>query len=351
MLNKDQKQSAESNSVAVQAGGDVSIVYAGLTFEDAKAVALDVFKANFHELAKIASEVANQRAMEITEEFLRKLQAEYPNGIGKSQEPDFQHALFMVQKEYALNGDQDLGDLLVDLLVDRSKQDKRNILQIVLNESINTAPKLTSEQLAVLAIIFLLKYTQNHGVGNHDLLGDYLDKHVNPFVDSLVTNTSCFQHLEFAGCGSIQLSSYQLEDVFLNVYRGLFSKGFDESELSERGISIGLDNRLFITCLNDSTKIQVKANNKDVLTNLFDAYSIGSDDREKISTLLDLNLMTQDEVRDKCIHIRPYMEGLFEAWNNSSMRSFTLTSVGMSIGHANLKRLIGEFADLSIWIN
>jgi hypothetical protein len=28
-----------------------------------------------------------------------------------------------------------------------------------------------------------------------------------------------------------------------------------------------------------------------------------------------------------------------------------LTSVGISIGHANIKRLVGEFAKLSIWIN
>jgi len=33
------------------------------------------------------------------------------------------------------------------------------------------------------------------------------------------------------------------------------------------------------------------------------------------------------------------------------MKKFTLTSLGIAIGHANIKRLIGEFANLSIWIN
>jgi hypothetical protein len=45
------------------------------------------------------------------------------------------------------------------------------------------------------------------------------------------------------------------------------------------------------------------------------------------------------------------MSGLFETWSGSLMKNFTLTSVGIAIGHANIKRLIGEFANLSIWIN
>ena len=48
---------------------------------------------------------------------LSKLQREHPAGLEKSYDPDFQYALFTVQKEYARNGDKDLGDLLVDLLV------------------------------------------------------------------------------------------------------------------------------------------------------------------------------------------------------------------------------------------
>lgn len=43
--------------------------------------------------------------------------------------------------------------------------------------------------------------------------------------------------------------------------------------------------------------------------------------------------------------------GLFETWSESAMKNFTLTSVGIAIGYANIKRLVGEFANLSIWIN
>ena len=354
MLSKDQTQDVRENSTAVQAGNNADVQvnnYYGLSYSDVRQVALDVFKANFYELAGAAKEVARARAEEITEEFLRKLEEDNPEGLRKSEEPDFQHALFTVQKEYARTGDKELGDLLVDLLVDRSKQNERNILQIVLNESLSTAPKLTNEQLSALAIIFLFKYTQNFNIGNHIGLGVYFDKHVFPFVDRLVKNPSCYQHLEFTGCGSIQMGEISLEEQLSHVYQGQFLKGFDVSEITTRGITIGLDNRFFIPCLNDPSKFQVNANSRENLEKRLDTAQVGSEDRTKILELFNVGKMSNDEIRQLCIKLRPYMQNAFDVWSNSTMKSFTLTSVGIAIGHANIKRLIGDFADLSIWIN
>lgn len=185
MLNKDQSQIASDRATAIQAGGNVTVNKVGLSYSEARDVALDVFRANYYELVGAAKETARARAEEITEEFFRKLVDENPTGLGKSQDPDFQHALLSVQREYARCGDKELGDLLVDLLVDRSKQDQRDILQIVLNESLITAPKLTEKHLASLAVIFLFKYTKNNTVGDHELLGQYLDRHVLPFSSKL----------------------------------------------------------------------------------------------------------------------------------------------------------------------
>lgn len=351
MFGDNQEQNVGTGAVAVQAGNDVHITQNGLSYSDVRDVALDVFRANFFQLAGPAMETAKARAEEITEDFLKKLQLENPNGFGKGQDPDFQHALYTVQREYARTGDKDLGDLLVDLLVDRSKQEQRDILQIVLNESLVTAPKLTDSHLAVLAISFLFQYTQNHSIGNHQLLGEYLDKHVLPFSSKLVTSPACFQHLEFTGCGSIQLGESPLEAILELHYAGQFFKGFDRSEIANRGILIGLDNDFFMICLNDPSKIQVRANNLETLEKNFNDNNVSVEDREKIIALFNAEKMTHPEIRETCISIRPFMESVFDTWSNSNMKSFTLTSVGMAIGHANIKRFLGEFASLSIWIN
>ncbi|MEO0685750.1 MAG: LPO_1073/Vpar_1526 family protein, partial [Cyanobacteria bacterium J06649_11] len=261
MLNKDQEQNVAEGSTAIQAGGDVTI--AGLNYADVRNVALDVFKANFYELAGVAKEIARTRAEEITEEFLSKLQQENPDGFKKSKDPDFQYALFTVQKEYARNGDKELGDLLVDLLVDRSKQEQRDILQIVLNESLTTAPKLTDSQLAALAIIFLFRYTQNFNVGNHQMFGEYLDAYAAPFVSKVVKTAACYQHLEFSGSGTVGTGQISLEKILGETYQGQFLKGFEEKEVIDKSISIGLDERFFMPCLNDPSKLQVRANSKE----------------------------------------------------------------------------------------
>lgn len=351
MLNKNQQQQVGEGATAVQAGGSVIITTVGLSYAEVRDVALDVFRANFYQLAGPAMETAKARAQEITEDFLKKLQQENPDGFGKGQDPDFQHALFTVQKEYARTGDKDLGDLLVDLLVDRSKQDQRDILQIVLNESLATAPKLTDAQLAVLAVIFLFRYTQSHHIGNHLQLGEFFDRQVLPFASKLVKNSACYQHLEFTGCGSVQMGKITLEDILDQTLPGHFLKGFDQSEIKNREVSIGLDQRFFTRCLNDPTKFQVRAYNKTFLEQSLAAQDIKPEDRVKIVALFDVGKMSTSEIREKCISIRPFMESVFDTWSDSPMKSFSLTSVGMAIGHANIKRLVGEFASLSMWIN
>lgn len=354
MLSKDQNQDVGENATAVQAGNDATVQVIhnhGLSYSEVRQVALDVFTANFYELAGAAKETARARAEEITEEFLKKLQEENPEGFSKSEEPDFQHGLLTIQREYARTGDKELGDLLVDLLVDRSKQDQRDILQIVLNESLSTAPKLTDVQLSVLAIIFLFRYSKFNKVVNHNYLAKLFDDHVLPFEGQLVKNKSCYQHLEFTGCGSIQMGESSLEQIFGSVYQGQFLKGFDASEIQTRGITVGMDDRFFIPCLNNPSKIQVNANSKETLEQNIDAAGIDIDDKAKILDLFNLGKMSNSEIREICINLRPYMEKVFDTWSDSPMKSFTLTSVGIAIGHANIKRLVGEFGNLSIWIN
>lgn len=351
MLNKDQSQDVGDRATAIQAGGSVTINNVGVSYSEARSIAQDVFQANFYQLAGIARDIAHERMEEITDLILRKLQDQNPIGLVRAGDPDFQYALFEVQKIYARNGDKDLGDLLVDLLVDRSRCEQRDILQIVLNESLATAPKLTDSHLAALAILFLFKYSQNHAIVNHEKLGEYLDKYLQPFASRVTTNPTCYQHLEFCGCGSVQLAGRTLEDILGVRYLGLFSKGFDEAEISKLNLAIGPDSRFFIPCLNDSKKLQVRALNEDQLNSYLDQNGLSSDEKAKIRQLFIVNKMNENEISEKVTSVRPYMAEIFPKWRNSSLQSFTLTSVGIAIGHANIKRLIGDFTNLKEWIS
>ncbi len=349
MLNKDQSQEVGAGALAIQAGGNVIV---GISAADARAIALDVAKATFYELTGEAREIMSVRVEEITEKVISKLEKEYPEGLKKAVDPDFQHALYMVQKQFGRTGDEQLGDLLVDLLVDRSKQDKRDILQIVLNESLEVAPKLTGSQISNLSLIFLARYTQNFKLVNLEKLGEYFDEYIHPLASDLAKNKASFQHLEFTGCGVSQLTAISLEEIYVRIYPALFSSGFDSSVLEAEQLSTEITSKFLMRCMNDGSKYQINCLNEDVLTAMVEELSVGQTDREKLSRLFNLSRMTTEQVREECIKLRPYMEGVFALWSESDMKSFSLTSVGMAIGHANVKRILGgEFSDLSIWIN
>lgn len=147
------------------------------------------------------------------------------------------------------------------------------------------------------------------------------------------------------------MGTISLETILSRTYQGQFQKGFEEKEIADRSISIGLDRRFFMQCLNNPSKLQVRENNKEALKKVLEEHKVSAEDCAQINTLFDVGTTTEPEIKNKCIEIRPYMSDLFETWSESEMKNFTLTSVGIAIGHANVKRLVGEFSDLSMWIN
>jgi len=141
---KTQQQESGDNSANYQAE---TINQYGLSYRDAKDIALDVFRENFISLSEQAKTTAKERAEELVDSFLNEVKEKNPDLLNSVQEPSMQLALYSAQKSYAKTGDKDIADLLVDILVERAEQNERNLKQIVLDESLEVVPKLTNEQL------------------------------------------------------------------------------------------------------------------------------------------------------------------------------------------------------------
>ena len=364
-----QVQKGEHGSINVHAGRDIDLgqkagdhstniqahqitIAQGPTLSEVKEIALEVFKTNFYSLAGDAADIARGRAEEITDKFLHELTQQNEEGFRQAKDPDFQYALFTVQKEYARTGDKELGDLLVDLLVDRTKQGQRSILQIVLNESLNVAPKLTADQLAMLSVVFIIKHTKNQNLYSLQALSDFLDKFLQPFVGQLTKNAVSARHLEFCGCAAVPpLIGFNIAPHFLQLYPGLFSRGFEPEELVKRTIALPSDSDMFIRCLHNANKMQLNATDETVIRTKATERKVSEPDIEKLIALNKEFLMPHTEVKEYLIRTMPYMETLFDVWEGSLLQQVTLTSVGMAIGHANVKKNVGGFTDLSIWVN
>jgi hypothetical protein len=149
----------------------------------------------------------------------------------------------------------------------------------------------------------------------------------------------------------MQVTSTSLEDILWSRYQGLFDKGFDATELAGAAFYFNRSQQLTGPCVLDSTKVQVRAQNIDHLESLILAHRVSLGDAQRLRQAFGKNRLTNPEIKTKCIELFPYMQPLFDLWTITQLHNITLTSVGIGLAHANIKRFTGEFADLSIWVN
>src|SRR5262249_24209651 len=139
-------------------------------------------------------------------------------------------------------------DLLVDALRESAKEESRSRRQLVLNESVATIGKLTTDELATLAVVFTLRYTKAQFVNSLLSLQAYLRRYIAPFVGELPQHDSAFQHLDYLRCGQLQVTQQQLGQIFRATYPGLFLRGLvpeEHPQLAE------IPRDLLVSCLHD----------------------------------------------------------------------------------------------------
>ncbi len=350
---KDDNQNQASGDDSTNLQAKSISIHQGISYSDARDIAIDVYKANYLQLSENAAQVALNRVEELTDEFLAELKERNADAIASLESPGMQHALFSAQKEYARTGDKDLESLLVDILVDRAGTTERTIKQIVLDEALSVAPKLTLEQMDALTVYFLIVRTHDHMVVNLDTFAAYLDSNIAPFVDALATDTSCYEHLEYTGCGALSLvgSIKPIGEFYRHNYTGLFMKGFEEEEWKKRfPESPGLFKWAVTKCLHDPSKLQINAINETIFEQQCETHGVSDDEQTKLKQLFHMSLMSASEIKDYILRVRPNLQKLFDVWENTQMSKLSMTTVGIAVAHANFRRRTGTQLDLNVWV-
>jgi len=348
-----------SDKNKMQEGGDGSSniqaenvnVYNGLSYTEVKEIANDIFKDNFLKVKNEAAKIASERAEEISEQIISRVNKTTPNLLEEFSKPAMQEALFIAQKEYAKSGDKDLGELLVDIIVDRAKAPQRNILQIMLDESLQVASKLTISQLDTLTFIFLITRARKVDLRTFEEFKEHFKYLVCPFIDNLSTRDSDYQYLEYLRCGNIRAVDFGgLERVLIEAYRGFFSNGFTYEDLKNKFTNPDQIKNMIVKCLHDQTKLQFSSFDKQILE--IDANKAGLDkiSKEKLKSFFLSTTKSPSEVRDILLEIDPKIETALMIWQGTPMGKFQLSGVGVTLAHANFRRRTGKTMDLSIWI-
>lgn len=216
-MRNNQDASAGANSTVNQAGRDITVnnVQSDMTYERVRTISLDVFKANFYDLGEDVRQIANKRAEEITNQFIEKLLSENPHLLENTSDPDIRYDLFDIQKAYARFGDTEMAELLIDVLVQRTKAED-SFSSIVLNEALTVIPKLTKFQINILSVLYVIESVRYINPG-HKTISSFYDAFLSPFIDDrlLPKNHQFYLHLQSCGCLAVTLmANLKLVDIF-----------------------------------------------------------------------------------------------------------------------------------------
>jgi hypothetical protein len=314
-------------------------------------VLVDGFQASTSLPPGPAHSVALARAAAFARSLADRLCAENASADGLLADPGFLYAAQAALVEHSQAGDPLLAGVLVELLIDRAASQPRSMRQLVIEDALTTAPRLTEAQLAGLTLAFLLRYAQHDELVDHLSLGDYFDRYLHPLLDHFPPLPADLQRLQLVGCGTFDAEEVALEAILADVYQGLFVSGLTKDDILVRQMLIEpTDRRFFRSSLLNPTRWQVRARNQQQLIRLCAEHRVSARDREQLLELMRQSALTPAEVRRWCLSLRPYLEPVFEAWDASPLCRLALTPAGIAIARANAARLTGAFADLRIWV-
>ena len=331
-------------------------VYQGMGYADTKALCLDVIRDELNKYKADALMEAERRNTELFEQVmlrLSQLKMTDAQALVEFQNPSMQNDYYEAQKAYIKAGTPELSSVLSDILVKRINEPTRTLLQIALGEAIQVAPKLIKSQMATLALAFMLMHTVRLSVNSHRSFSDYLRTEVLPvYHDGVSEKHSEFQHLVFTGCGQTSAFQKALPQLIRSSYPGLFMNGFIKEAMPSNSSGVNLYDaypQLFVNCLNDTSKWQIRTMTEAILTDLMDENNVTEADKVILINLFKENQMSDQETEKLIVRLVPEMQSVFDYWN-SSISHLSLTSVGIVIGAQYCKQITGQDYDLSIWI-
>ncbi|MCD2465079.1 hypothetical protein MBT42_16085 [Streptomyces sp. MBT42] len=341
-----QRQSGGDGSTNIQA----QVAQFGIGYDDAKQIALDVFKENFSKLSQGAYETARVRAEEFTENYLTELQERGGEAAANIQDPGIQSDILEAQSGYAKTGDRELGQILVDLLVDRTSTKERTITNLALSASISTAQKLTASHFSALTAIFVLRQLRIGGATSPPMLYARLSDYLSPLASDMQALTwTDVQYLAGLGCLTISMGAIDPAETLQKTYPGLFTMGFNleqhpqVADLQATGI--------IRRCIRDNEKFQFDAADNESLREKL--REVGQEDRlEQLQAVANSAPMSSSDILDEFTQRHPKIKMLLTAYEARQLANCTNTAIGTTIGHAYLRQVTaGMFdTDLEVWM-
>lgn len=343
-----QELTSGNNSNNTQVLGNV-IIQQGISYADAKQIAIDVAKSEIATFQNNAVKIMKDRIDHIASEIVEEVNQRLNGNFSIFGDPDFQFILHNVGISFARSGDESLEELLVKLVGERAVESSRSTRQSILNEAIEICGKMTKSQLIVLASIFIPTYTVLPAK-NLTQLGEFLSQSVAGPLKNFNEDELELNHLEFLRCISTRAAvNADLLDLLRSSY-ALFFVNKLASDRFPKNLTKYLERDYDLFFLNeDQSKISPTSLNSTEFKKLMASKQVPEQDFKLLDELYGSLIFNKDITKNMITDASPEMKNVFEKWARSHMERWQLTSVGKVLAVSYLRHL-GLGIEYGVWL-
>lgn len=343
-INEQNRQDAKniSNSNVNITNGDITY-NSGVSYADVREICKDVCAHEIQKNSQMALETSKKRLQEFSEECIDRIDSEAKDHIEQFKNPDIQYSLRNATIPYLRTGDKELKEDLINMFIDRLKENQRTTKQSVIDEAINIIPSLSQPSIALLSTITysnLIRYV-------YPTLEDEFNKLPNIFIYlQNITNLE-IEHLVQQRCATGGLSgitfNLPLESIFQKNYDLYFRKKMTIDDINSsfhtlpaqlNGMTYfwrDIENPSFIRHTytgSEYLKKQMQEYGQQTYIELYENY------------LNENPCMSDDEIKNTLITKNHNWEYAFKTMNMEATKAISLTPVGRYIGLSYLHRKV-----------
>ena len=342
ILGNRMKQIAGDDSLQIQG----KTIHVGMSYAEIKDLCTTLIQSELALYTQKANEEAWERFESILEKFLDALKNIDEKYRMRFQEPAIQFAANETFKEYIRSGKEELGDDLIDLMIERMQVDEYSAKRMLIDEARQVLPKLSSASVAILGILTFTKFIF------FKRRGDFIEmlRKLSPLILQIgMPQNLDIACLEQARCGqslSFVTSYKEFVEIMMDTYAPIFTRSIPnemfEKILVENHWNQG-DVKLFLSI---HTLFQTEGNSQLFNISTISKNSFAKDNptlRNAATILLDvMPKFSEKEVKQFFLDINPEWENVIRLFHMKRIHSFMISPVGYYIALRKLTRLLGE---------
>ncbi|WP_068275550.1 LPO_1073/Vpar_1526 family protein [Aldersonia kunmingensis] len=340
---KDQHQEGGDNSNLYQ-GQSLEVHNYGITAQEARDIAKGVFYENYLTLNGRALEEVHRRIDEFANLFLAKLSEAPQQSINNFDTARMLSATYKAQRQYVENGDQELAEMLADFLIAMAAEEPRSLNDIVLNQAVEVASKLTPSQIDGLVSILNVLWVEvdDYPTSGSDVF-DFLHTQLTPYYGRIPQRSAEYEYMSALGVVSERPVSASPYQWLANGYPGVFVKGFSldslEPELKLYTMPPREGGQYFEPLPENENLFRIKlAEARRIVANRrADPYN-ATRSAGALERLLNKCDLEPQQIRESCRKHWPELAAFLDVMQESRAMDYRPNSVGIAIGHAAWRR-------------